>query len=62
LASKSLQRIFFIIIASFWKKMLRKLDSLGYGSKISAIARVGVRLLHWQQRTADGTGAGVGDG
>jgi hypothetical protein len=62
LASKSLQRIFFIIIASFWKKSLRKLDSLGFASKISAIVRVGIRLLHLKQRTVDGTGAGVGDG
>jgi hypothetical protein len=44
LASKSLQRIFFIIVASFLKKPLRKLDSWGIASKISAIARVRIRL------------------
>jgi hypothetical protein len=58
--SKSLQCIFFIIIASFLKKTLRKLDSYGIASKISAIARVRIRMPQFE--SANGCWDGRGNG
>jgi hypothetical protein len=60
LASKSLQRIFFIIAASFLKKTLRKLDSLGIGIKISAFAQIRIRLSSFESAkngSRDGRGS-----